>query len=134
MSWTEVEQSGVEEAARAWRARLPPAWRRATNGRGLMAVGVSGSAYLLLAAGTFLLPWGWLRLLCGLLTAVGIGALFVTGHDAGHGSLVRTGWLNRLLGRLVMLPAYHPFTSWVHAHNTLHHGWTGLKGRQPDFA
>src|SRR5204863_1568054 len=79
-------------------------------------------------------PLPGLRAVCLLLLPVTIGALFVLGHDAAHGSLVRTGWLNRLLGRLVMLPAYHPFTSWVHAHNTLHHGWTGLKGRHPDFA
>ena len=62
-----------------------------------------------------------------------IGMLFVIGHDAAHNSLTPIGWLNRLLGRLVMLPAYHPYTSWCHAHNTLHHGWTNFKGRHPDF-
>jgi omega-6 fatty acid desaturase (delta-12 desaturase) len=41
--------------------------------------------------------------------------------------------LNHLLGRLALLPALHPYTSWVHAHNTLHHGGTCLKGTHPDF-
>ena len=34
-----------------------------------------------------------------------IGALFIIGHDAAHNSFTPYGWLNRLLGRLVLLPA-----------------------------
>ena len=62
-----------------------------------------------------------------------IGALFVLGHDAAHNSLTPYSWLNRLLARLVLLPAWHPYTSWVYAHNTLHHGGTNLRGKHPDF-
>ena len=58
-----------------------------------------------------------------------IGALFIIGHDAAHNSFTPYGWLNRLLGRLVLLPAWHPYTSWAYAHNTLHHGGTNLRGK-----
>ena len=63
-----------------------------------------------------------------------IAALFVVGHDAAHHTLTSSRWLNRILGRLCLLPSYHPYTSWCHAHNTLHHGGTCLKGKHPDFA
>jgi len=95
---------------------------------------VSALAYLALFVGSFLLPLFWLRGLCLAFAPLAIGALFVVGHDAAHHSLTPVGWLNRLLGRLAMLPALHPFTSWTHAHNTMHHGWTNFKGRHPDFS
>jgi omega-6 fatty acid desaturase (delta-12 desaturase) len=63
-----------------------------------------------------------------------MGSLFVISHDAGHHSLVPARWLNRVIGRLAMLPEFHPYASWLHAHNTLHHGGTCLKGMHPDFA
>jgi omega-6 fatty acid desaturase (delta-12 desaturase) len=85
-------------------------------------------------AAMFLAPNWPLRLLALVVNPVAIGMLFVIGHDACHNSLTSIGWLNRILGRIVFLPAYHPYTSWVHAHNTLHHGWTNFKGRHPDFS
>lgn len=123
----------AEEAARAWRASLPRGRRRRSHARGLLIVGVSGAAYLALCAGALLLPSPWARGVCLLLTPMAIGSLFVIGHDAAHSSLTPSGWLNRLLARLTMLPAWHPYTSWCHAHNTMHHGWTNFKGRHPDF-
>ncbi len=102
--------------------------------RGLLVVAVAGVLYLGSFLGSFFMPWPGLRLTCLILGPVAIGMLFVIGHDAAHNSLTPVGWLNRILGRLVMLPAYHPYTSWSHAHNTLHHGWTNFKGRHPDFA
>jgi len=123
----------AETAARQWRTSLPWKHRRSTNGRGLLLFSLSGLAYLALFAGALLLPGLWLRAACLLIVPIVIGALFVIGHDAAHHSLTRSGWLNQFLGRLAMLPAWHPFTSWCHAHNTLHHGGTCLKGKHPDF-
>src|SRR5262249_34022157 len=97
-------------------------------------VAICATVYLATFAGMFLLPTWGARLLCLIVQPIAIGMLFVIGHDAAHNSLTPIGWLNRILGRLVMLPAYHPYTSWSHAHNTLHHGWTNFKGRHPDFA
>jgi omega-6 fatty acid desaturase (delta-12 desaturase) len=124
---------GPADAARRWRAALPRQWRRSSLRHGLLVVAVSGLLYLGAFLGAFLLPHPLLRLGCILVLPVLIGSLFVIGHDAAHNSLTPLGWLNRVLGRLVMLPAYHPYTSWSHAHNTLHHGWTNFKGRHPDF-
>src|SRR5262249_27312488 len=97
-------------------------------------VAICATVYLATFAGMFLLPTWGARLLCLIVQPIAIGMLFVIGHDAAHNSLTPIGWLNRLLGRLVMLPAYHPYTAWSHCHNTLHHGGTNLKGRHPDFA
>ena len=79
--------------------------------------------------GAFRLPMWRLQGVCLLANPLAIGALFVVAHDACHGSLVRTGWLNRLLGRVSLLPAWHPVASWVHVHHALHHRWTNFKGR-----
>src|SRR5437868_1394402 len=121
------------QAARRWRAVLPRAWRRSSTAPGLLTVAVAATLYTGTFLGMFLLPGWYLRLFCLLFHPITIGMLFVIGHDAAHNSLTPVGWLNRLLGRLVFLPAYHPYTSWSHAHNTLHHGWTNFKGRHPDF-
>jgi len=122
-----------EEQARAWRAALPRGCRHRTNLRGGAIYALSASLYVLTFLGTFLLPEWWQQLGALLTQPWIIGALFIIGHDACHGSLVRTGWLNRVLGRACFLPAWHPYASWAHAHNTLHHGWTNFKGREPAF-
>ena len=101
--------------------------------RGLVYFLRSAALYLALFVVAAMAPWWWLRLLSlGALPFV-IGGLFVVGHDAAHHSLTPSRRLNRILGRLAMLPAWHPYTAWSHAHNTLHHGGTCLKGTHPDF-
>lgn len=121
------------EAARAWRKDLPQQHRNTDDLRAVMIFARSALAYTLLFAGIFLLPAWWARLACMAAMPVVIGALFVIGHDAAHGALARSEGLNRLLARLALLPAYHPYTSWRYAHNVLHHGGTCLKQKQPDF-
>jgi omega-6 fatty acid desaturase (delta-12 desaturase) len=125
--------AGAADQARAWRAGLPGACRRRSDWRGGLIFALSASLFVLVFLGMFLLPFWWLRAAALAAQPLVIGALFVIGHDACHGSLVRTGWLNRALGRAALLPAWHPYTSWIHAHNTLHHGATCLKGREPAF-
>jgi omega-6 fatty acid desaturase (delta-12 desaturase) len=124
----------AEAAAREWRANLPAEHRIRSNLRGSALFAFSALQFVLAFLGAFLLPAPWMRLVCIFAQPLIIGGLFVIAHDATHGSLVRTGWLNRLLARLSLLPSWHPYTSWAHAHNTLHHGGTNLKGRHPDFA
>jgi acyl-lipid omega-6 desaturase (Delta-12 desaturase) len=73
-------------------------------------------------------------LLCiGALHGVAIAICFVAGHDAVHGVLVPSRTGNALLGRLLLLPGWHPASSWVHSHNVLHHGYTNLRGRDPVY-
>lgn len=125
--------SAAAQAARTWRTNLPVQRRRTSNWHGCWIFLVSAAAYLALFAGSFVAPTWWLNLICLLTLPMAIGAMFVLGHDAAHLTLVRSYRLNHCLGRLSFLPAYHPLTSWTHAHNILHHGGTCLQRKQPDF-
>lgn len=51
-------------------------------------------------------------------------ALFVVGHDCGHGSFSKHKWLNNLIGHLSHIPILVPFHGWRISHRT-HHANTG---------
>ena len=133
MGYEGATAPGAAEQARDWRASLPAECRQRSNLRGTAVFAFSAMLYVLLFVGIFVLPYWWMRFAAFLIQPLVIGALFIIGHDACHGSLVRSGWLNRVLGRCCFLPAWHPYASWAYAHNSMHHGWTNFKGREPAF-
>lgn len=81
-----------------------------------------------LMAGTVGFSSGWAKLACGLLAGFMIGRLFIIGHDACHQSYTPHRGLNRVLGRIAMVPSLTPYSLWEVGHNVVHHGYTNLKG------
>ena len=54
--------------------------------------------------------------------------LFVTAHDACHGSFTSSRTLNAVIGRLAFVPSVHSYSLWAYFHNGLHHNFTNLRG------
>lgn len=81
----------------------------------------------LLAGAIGLSAW-WAKLFCGLAAGIAIGRLFIIGHDACHQSYTPHRRLNKVLGRLAMVPSLTPYSLWQAGHNVVHHGYTNLKG------
>src|SRR5262249_55779444 len=83
-------------------------------------------------AAVLLAPWWPLQVACAILAALFIVTVFVVGHDACHGSLTPYNSLNKVLGRIALLPSCPPYVSWEFAHNRMHPSYTNLRGK--DYA
>lgn len=62
----------------------------------------------------------WLWPLFWLAQGTMFWALFVVGHDCGHGSFSRHRWLNHLIGHLSHIPILVPYHGWRISHRTHH--------------
>jgi omega-6 fatty acid desaturase (delta-12 desaturase) len=89
---------------------------------------VAGSAVALLAGSVAT------KLLGTLVVTAAIVRLFLIGHDACHGSFFRSARLNALCGRIAFLPSMTAYSLWEVGHNTAHHGFNNLKGRDQVWA
>lgn len=115
------------------RRAVPEASRRRSLRQGMACFLPALVIYLglswLLALGT---SWWW-RLPAASLVGLSIAVLFVIGHDAVHGSLTPHARWNHFFGVVCLLPSYHTVSAWAYSHNTLHHGWTNLRTRDPVY-
>lgn len=64
--------------------------------------------------------------------AVSIGLLMI-GHDAGHRAVARSKWGNDVLGYVLFtVIAGLPLVYWKWKHNTMHHSFPNVAGKDPD--
>jgi acyl-lipid omega-6 desaturase (Delta-12 desaturase) len=85
--------------------------------------------YALFASGAgtaIVAPWWPLKIAGVVVAGVAVAMLFALAHDAAHGSLAESKWMNRLLATVCFLPSWYPYTPWIRGHNHLHHGWTNV--------
>lgn len=69
---------------------------------------------------------------CGIATSIG---LVMIAHDSGHDAISRNRLVNDLPGWL-LFPLFGglSMTYWRYKHNTLHHSYTNVVGKDPDVA
>jgi len=75
-----------------------------------------------------------LRLLAAGAEAVFMARLFILGHDACHGSAFGGPRARAIAGRIFFLPTLTPYSTWQIGHNSVHHGYSNLKGRDSVWA
>lgn len=126
------ERQSVQEYAREVRRHLPPeVFRRAPSRLWWLpvhlAIILAAAAYVVVAAP----PW-WVALSCALVAGHSWGCLGFLAHEALHHALVRSPWLERLVGYAGFgLYGLSP-TLWTAWHNQAHHGNTGRPVADPD--
>ncbi|MBD1931754.1 MULTISPECIES: DUF3474 domain-containing protein [Cyanophyceae] len=86
----------------------------------LLDVSIIGILY---AVASYLDSW-WFWPVFWLMQGTMFWALFVVGHDCGHGSFSRKKWLNDLIGHIAHTPILVPYHAWRISHRT-HHQNTG---------
>ena len=116
------------------RAAISPALRERSFFKGLTIFCLALAVWATLFSVGYLAESSWIKAIAGVSLGFATGVLFVIGHDASHGSLTPLAGLNRMLARIAFLPSLHPECTWDTGHNKLHHGWSGLRGRDPAYA
>ena len=109
------------------RASIGDAAREKSTLKGVLFYVVSVVPYALGVIGFLVLDGWWLKALSAALFTVALPMMFIVGHDACHQSLTPRRWLNKLIGRLSMVPTWHAYSVWDHVHNGLHHAWTNVR-------
>lgn len=112
----------------AVRAEIPAACYDRSTVRAVVAVAQAWLLYLLPVAALALTGQWWATVLLWPLAGLGVAGLFVIGHDASHGSLVRSPRWNRRIAQVCMAPSAHVEAAWDLGHNRIHHGYTTRQG------
>lgn len=106
------------------RAALPSRCLEPSTGRSLAYFAWDLTAFCALAALAWQLGWSaWLPLVWFAQGTL-LWALFVIGHDCGHGSFSRRPWLNDAVGHVAHTLALVPYHAWQHSHR-VHHRFAG---------
>jgi len=111
------------------RDKIDDAARAKSTVKGVLFFTISVIPFALGLAGFFLLHGWWLKGLAAAVMTAALPMMFIVGHDACHQSLTPHRWLNKLIGRLTMIPTWHAYAVWDVGHNGLHHGWTNVKDK-----
>jgi len=111
------------------RAAMGDDARAKSTGKALLVLVASLVPYALGLAGFFVLDGWLLKTLSAAVMTVSLPMLFIVGHDACHQSLTKHRWLNKLIGRLTMVPTWHAYSVWDLGHNGMHHAWTNVRGK-----
>jgi len=122
------EENAATPNAGYVRSKMPQSRLIKRDLSALVIFGADIAAYVATFWIIILLPYWPLKITAIFLNGLSIGALFVVGHDACHGSFTSRKYLNHLIGRIAFFPSLNNFTAWEVAHNQLHHGYTNLKG------
>jgi omega-6 fatty acid desaturase (delta-12 desaturase) len=123
---------GAELSPHAVRSAIRDSCRGRSTWQAIAIFVPIAALYGITLIATVLAPYWPLRIAAAAANAVALSILFVLGHDACHGAFTPHRWLNAVLGRLALLPSWHPYAGWRHAHNHVHHAWTNL--RPKDYA
>jgi omega-6 fatty acid desaturase (delta-12 desaturase) len=120
-----ASELAVQTGPRVWRQELAP-YARPHVPRSLLDLATSVVPYIALSAAMY-----WLLGISyafALLLAVPTGGFllrtYILFHDCAHGSFLPTKRANRLLGRVLALIVWTPFSAWRHSH-AVHHATAG---------
>ena len=111
------------------RGKLSKVHRIRSYRKGLSRFLVDFAIYWLLLLAACTLPLYKGAIVCTLLAGFWVGRLFVLAHDAAHNTLTPSRRLNFGLARLLFTPELVPLSSWIYAHNYLHHACLRIKGK-----
>ena len=94
------------------RSRIDDSCRHRSTLRALALFLPIALSYLATLTASVVAPSWTLRFASAGINGIVLSVLFVLGHDACHGSFTPSRWLNAVLGRLALLPSWHPFAGW----------------------
>lgn len=123
------DSTGAAPGVKEVRAHIGDEARAKSTAKGVSFFIVSLVVYALGYAGFFVLDGWWAKIASAAVMTVGLPMLFVVGHDACHQALTPHRWLNKLIGRLAMVPTWHAYSVWEFAHNGMHHAWTNVRSK-----